>query len=107
MRGRFKQFVIISLGLILPGIFLSFLGLRSVYYEGVLLERQVDERYASDATLIEKKAEERISDWLSALRLLASDSSIVRLDARHMIPFLLSTSKLGDIPVDNFFVVDN
>jgi signal transduction histidine kinase len=105
-RSPLQVFAVFAVGIILPGGFLSYLGLRSFQYEGALMRKQTEEQYAAVATLMQKGLSEQMTRWVNALRALARQEAFERLNVPEMIPLVLSPAKLDNLPIETLFVFD-
>ncbi len=106
-RNPLRVFAVFAVGIILPSGFLSYLGMRSFQYEGALLQKQTEERYATVADVSEKKVGDQLSDLVSALAKLGRHPAVEALRTREIIPILLETTKLNGLPLRNLYVFDD
>src|ERR1019366_5110795 len=93
-------------GIILPSIFLSYLGYRSLRVENMLQRKQAEERYSAVADLLQRKA----GEWLSGLVLELKQnvtSSIREKDTfGSRTERLLSITTIGHVPLQGLLLFD-
>ena len=105
-RSPVKVFVVFALGILLPNIFLGYLGVRSYRYENRLMHKEAEERFAVVANLIESNINERVSTLITRLRTMAGQPSFQRLDYAQIMPHLLAPIKLDAFVIDDLYVFD-
>ncbi len=105
-RSPVKVSIVFAVGIILPCVFLSYLGSRSYQYEARLMQKETEERYAAVADLLVKKVEGHLSDFQSALRTIAAQPSLQHLDPAPIALLILSKPSLNGLIPDALFVFD-
>jgi|GEM_PF-3310825 len=106
-RSPVKVFVVFTLGILLPNLFLGYLGLRSYRYENRLMHKEAEERFAVVANLIESKVNERVTTLIAELRAISGQPSFQRLDYAAIMPHLLTRIKLEPFVVDELLVFND
>lgn len=107
MSTPFRLFAIFAVGIILPGVFLSYLGFRSFQYEGMLLKKQTEERYSAVADSIQRRVQDYLLAFRATLRTLVSSEAFQRWDLPTMTKELLATERVGDASLLGLFVFDH
>src|SRR5262245_2193111 len=89
-RSPLKVSIVFALGIILPSVFLGYLGVRSYRYENRLMHKEAEERFAVTANLIESKVAESLSGIISDLKKVATQPPFQGLDYGQLVAYLLS-----------------
>src|SRR5580765_194505 len=105
-RSPLKITLAFALGVFLPSGILSYIGLRSYQFEGRLMQKETEERYAVVADLVQTKVTGRFSELISSLNTIATQPGFQRLDSAHILPILLSPPKLNELSGYSLFVFD-
>src|SRR6266404_4966699 len=95
-----------AIGIILPSIFLSYLGFRSLRVENMLQRKQAEERYSAVADLLQRKA----GEWLTGLIRELKENVSQRIQAKDTFSarteHLVSIQDLGHVPLEALLLVN-
>ncbi len=105
-QSPLQVFALFAVGIILPSAFLSFLGWRSFQYEGALMQKKTEEQYAAVANLMQKEADNQVTQWVTALRTLGNQRGYNQPTPSEIIPQTLNTPQLNNLAVEHLFVFD-
>jgi signal transduction histidine kinase len=101
-----RVLIIFTIGIILPAGLLGYLGFRSFQYEGILLSKQSEQRYAAIADLMQKNANDFFSGLVDSLRVISGFEAFQQWNSPEMIRRLLGTLDIKGFPIKELYVFD-